>query len=246
MTNWLERQAVTVQPLDFGKVYATLNALEASYGAIREARKSVDHDFGREDSAPRRAQLRNIQAKAKATLDELRQQVKTQFAELQQQAAANRADAYKQFAQSGDGRHFREALAAFAPLAQTMPPDMLAAQIQNATAAGLTAEARAWSQLARMRFAASQGIDDNPGQSRYPSTALRLALENADNVARTPAEMQADDTIATVDNASRRFGVYSGTIDDRLTVALSGQAGDVFAGNFTPATVFGMAVEGGE
>jgi hypothetical protein len=246
VTDWLDRAFVPTKKLDLSTVTASLLALENAFAAIAAARADVDTNWGTEPSAPRKAQMDNLTAKAKTALAEAQRQIRDQFDSLRQDADQMRADARRQFATGSDGRHYRESLAGFAPLAQSMTPAMLAQMIQDANAAGLVAESRAWSQLARMRFPGDQGVDDSGTSPRFPTLALRQALEAADDSARTPYERQADDAGSAVDAAARRYRLFADTIGNRLGAVLDGSDKTPYDGNFSPANILGSGGERGE
>ncbi len=244
MTDWLSRSSTPLKKLDYSGVIANLTALESAFAAIAQARAGIDRDFGTAASPPRHAQMGLLTNKAKTALAEAQRQIRDQFAQLQQDAAALRAEARHDFSTSADGRQYREALAGYGALMQHMQPEQLTERLADATAAGLVGEARALADLAKLKYPAAQGTDDSGLSKQHPTTALRLALWDADDKARTPQERAADDALSTVDVAARRFNLFSSTIDDRLSGVLEGRPTDPFAGNFTAQNII-LPAEGG-
>jgi hypothetical protein len=227
-TNWLNRSR-TAPKIDTSTVKALCGQLEATYQATRQHRQQIDEDFGTQPSGVRNAQMAQLQRAASGRISDLQAQIRQAFAALKVQADAHRADARRDFHTGSEGRSYREALASYSTLAQRMTPDQIASKIDDALAAGLQGEARAWSELAR-------------SQVNVPTGNLFLALDAADTYGRSDLESAADDGYAMIDAATRRFGTFSLTATNRLDRALADQA-DPAAGNFDGGNIF---ADGGE
>ncbi len=216
--------------IDTTPIRSLLAALEDTYSATTAARQKIDSDLGSAYSPPREQAILNLTRQSYAAIADLQAQIKGQFAAAKVAADQQRADARRDFSTGADGRLYRESLAAYAALAGRMTPDQLAQRLDDALASGLVGEARALADVARTTHEA-------------PSGALLVALNNADTLAKTPYEADADRGYDQIDAAAQRFGVFSLTTDSRLASTLNGRT-DQGAGNFSAENVF--AAEGGE
>lgn len=221
--SWL-RTDRPAAPVNTATLRALMGQLETVFSATAEARRNIDQQLGTDASPPRTAALRNLKEATNQQIASLRAQISAAFQTTKAQATANRQQAARDFAASADGATYLQCLTAFAALAPSLNANGLAERINTALNDGLHAHAKAWSTIARL----------NPPSN--PAGVLYLALDRAAADALTPAELASTLDGEYLDNAERRYNLFTNAqTDRRLEFAVDRGDGDLGGGQLRRA-----------